>query len=142
MIFKLYALLLLVTSCQSVPVGSVVETSKFLRPSWIKKIGLSVKGGTLTCTALHSSRENLPNSIKKAQINAKIHCDSLVASYYLKVDQSLARRYLERDIVIKINKCGKTCSEINDIYYEKIAEENDLFSYRVYVNMKYPARLK
>ena len=65
-----------------------------------------------------------------------------MASYYLRMDQSLARRYLEKDIVIKMNNCEETCSEINDIYYEKIAEENDLFSYRVYINMTYPASLK
>ena len=129
-------------SCQSVKVGSVVEASKYERPRWAQKSALTVDGSVLNCITQFEAEDDLPKSIKDAQIDAKKKCDSQVARYYLSKSKGLSKRYTERDIEKRLQNCSKKCSEINDMYYEKVAETGNLYSFDIYVNMSYPVSFK
>ena len=136
------ALVLALASCQSIPPGSVVEKSKTSRPGWTDSIGTFTESNKRICVIKYQSKEDLPKSIRKAQIQAKSECDKKMASAYIESRKRLSYRYSEKDLVARLESCTKKCSKISDMYYEKVAETNNLYSYDIYVKMSYPLEFK
>ena len=129
-------------SCQSTTVGSIVEKSKAMRPSWVGMASVWEDGNDLSCVVKYKSKQDLPKSIKDAQIAAKLSCDTRVSSYYLKKNQSLSYKYTEKNISDNLQNCSGKCSKISDMYYEKVVESTNLYSYDVYIKMAYPLTYK
>ena len=143
MIFKLlFFVFPLIVSCQSIVVGSIVEKSKSARPSWVGRVSIWDNGYELACVSKYESKEDLPKSIKEAQIKAKLSCDNKVAAYYLSNNKKLSYKYTEKDISLQLQNCSEKCSKISDMYFEKIAESSNLYSYATYIKMAYPRTYK
>ena len=128
-------------SCQSIVVGSVVEKSKSSRPVWVDRVSIWNNGSELVCVSKYESKEDLPKSIK-AQIQAKLTCDNNVATYYLEKNKKLSYKYTKKDIRMQLQNCSEKCSKISDMYFEKIAETSNLYSYATYIKMAYPITYK
>jgi hypothetical protein len=142
-IFKLLFIAVPITvSCQSTTVGSIVEKSKAMRPSWVSRVSVWEDGTDLFCVVKYKSKQDLPKSIKDAQIAAKLSCDNSVSAYYLEKNKSLSYKYTEKNISDNLQNCSGKCSEINDMYYEKVVESTNLYSYDVYIKIAYPLTYK
>ena len=118
--------------------GSVVEKSKSSRPTWVDRGAVWTNGSELVCVSKYESKEDLPKSIKEAQIQAKLTCDNKVAAYYLENNRKLSYKYSKKDISLQLQNCSEKCSKISDMYFEKIAESSNLYSYSTYIKMTYP----
>ena len=143
-IFKVLLLFGFFHSCQTVPVGSVVERSKYEAPSWKKNRSQIISSNTnkIECVGFYTSDDDLPKVIKEAQLSARNACGQLVSQKFLQLDSRLSRKYTSRDLEKYFKSCTGKCVELSDIYYEKIAESDNLFSYRVYVKLAYKALIK
>ena len=145
MIYKVLLLFAFTCSCLSVPVGSVLERSKYDVPSWkSEKYALipSKSHSEVSCVGKFDSRGDLPKAIKEAQLEIKQECSKMVARSLLAKNSKLARRFTEKNLIDYFGSCSTSCVVTDDIYYEIIAELESLFSNKVYIKMTYRYLLK